>query len=483
VTSPRAAHLAVAGLCVAGVIHWLAFFGIGQGGMSFTAADWPKEFRYYSAVQQAVTEGQVPYYVSRPIHETRKLLALPELSWSPQVALLRVVGVPTFFALNTALLFVAGFAGCLALRRRYALSLAPFALLVMVALGNGHLAAHLAVGHSMWTGAFLLPWVAVFVLALAEEPRSPRATLWLALVLFAILLQGAFHVFVWCLMLLGLVAAFDARARRPALAAAAWALAAGACRLLPAAAALAGRREQPFLSGYPDPAVLLEALVRVRTAAEPPRGGRFDVLGWWEYDAFVGAAALFWLLWFGVYRRWRARGEPDAREAEAGLRGRRGLDGPLALLALLSLGDLYYPINASGIPVLAAERVSSRFLLVPLVFLAVLAAARCEADVGRARRPRRLRSVLALAAALTAVSLGVHFRTWRAPAVVASWPPAPHERVLAIELQTPDTEGARDRAYVASVRLGAAVSLLTLVAAGWSLWRRRSGPTPRRAWR
>ena len=291
-------------------------------------------------------------------------MALPELSWSPQIALLRVVDVPAFFALNTVLLFAAGFAGCLALRRRYELSFTPFALLVMVALLNGHLAAHLGVGHSMWTGAFLLPWVAVFALELAGGPRSRRATLLLALVLFAILLQGSFHVFVWCLMLLGLMAAFEPRARRAALAAGAWAVALGACRLLPAAAALGGRREQPFLSGYPTPLVLLEALVRVRTAAEPPRGGRFDALGWWEYDAFVGAAALVWLLWFGVYRRGasgaRSSARPPDRRCAAARPGR-----PLAVLALLSLGDLYYPINASGIPLLAAERVSSRFLLVP----------------------------------------------------------------------------------------------------------------------
>jgi hypothetical protein len=478
VTSPRAANVALAGLFMAGVLHWLAFFGTGAETMSFTAADWPKEFRYYSAVKQAVTEGRVPYYVSRPIHETRKLLALPELSWSPQIALLRVVDVPAFFALNTALLFAAGFAGCLVLRRRYELSFAPFALLVMVALVNGHLAAHLGVGHSMWTGAFLLPWVAVFALELAEEPRSRRATLLLALVLFAILLQGSFHVFVWCLMLLGLIAAFEARARRAALAAGAWAVALGACRLLPAAAALGGRREQPFLSGYPTPAVLLEALVRVRTAAEPPRGGRFDALGWWEYDAFVGAAALVWLLWFGVYRRWRARNEEDARAAGPGLRWRRGLDGPLAVLALLSLGDLYYPINASGIPLLAAERVSSRFLLVPLVFLAVFAAARTEADLRRARRPRRLRALVGLAAALTAVCLAVHSWTWRAPAVVASWPPAPHERVLAIELQEPANEGARDRTYMAAVRLGAAASLGALIVLGSRLWRLRTATSP-----
>ena len=466
----RGENIAVAVLLAAGTLHWLAFFGAGQGGMSFTAADWPKEFRYYSALKQAVTDGEVPYYVSRPIHQTRKLLSLPELSWSPQVALLRVIEVPDFFALNTALLFMAGFAGCLALRRRYRLSLLPFALLVMVALLNGHLAAHLAVGHSMWIGAFLLPWVALFVLDLLDAPPAPHTPLLLALVLFAILLQGSFHVFVWCVMLLALLAAFDRRARRPALMAAAWAAALGVCRLLPAGAVLIGRREQTFMSGYPTPAALLEALVLVRTAAEPPRGGRFDALRWWEYDAYVGAAALAWLLWFGLYRRWRTRRERRAEESGAALRIRLGLDGPLAVLVLLSLGDLYYPINVSGIPLLATQRVSSRFVLVPLVLLAAVAAARTEADLERARRPGRVRALLGLAVALTAASLAAHSWAWRAPAVVASWPPAPHARDLAIELRAPETEGARDRAYVTGVRVGAAASVGVFAVLAWRLW-------------
>jgi hypothetical protein len=460
-------------LLAAGLVHWLWFFGVFEGGMSFAVADWPKEYRYYSALRQAVTAFRLPFYVSRPIHETRKLLALPELSWSPQVALLRVVDVPVFLALNATLLYAAGLAGCLALARRYRLSGGPFLLLVLLTLFNGHITAHLAVGHSMWVGALLLPWFAVGVLALVEDPRRKSTPVWIGLLLFAILLQGSFHVFVWCALFLGLVFLFHPPGRRPVAAALAWSLALGACRLAPPAVVLLGRREQPFLSGYPDPVTLFESLCRIRTVTEPMRGGRFDRLDWWEYDAYVGIAAVVWLAWFGLYRR----GVESRRSALAGApasQARWAVDGPLAVMAALALDDVYAPINAAGIPLLATQRVSSRFLLIPLVLLAALAAARAEADLA-ASRPRRLRALLLAAGLVTAASLGAHSWAWRVPAVEAAWPPAPHPRDLAIEVRAdPGPETVRERAYETSVRASLAVSLAALGAAGYRLRRLRA---------
>jgi hypothetical protein len=471
----KARVLPVAALFVAGVAHWLVFFGVFEGGMSFMVADWPKEFRYHSALQQALAEGHVPYYVTRPIHQTRKLLALPELTWSPQAALLTLVDVPTFLAVNTVLLYGAGFAACLALRRRYGLSTGPFLLLALVALFNGHVTAHLAVGHSMWVGALLLPAFALLVLQLVEEPGRRTTPVWMGLLLFAILLQGSFHVFVWCAIFLALLAAFHPSGRRAVLAALAWSFVLGACRLVPPAVVLLGRREQPFLAGYPTPLTLLEAMSLIRTVAEPPRAGWFDHLDWWEFDAYVGVAALLWLGWFGVYRRAAAaRGEPG--QAATATRASWALDGPLAVMTALALDPVYYPINALGIPLLASQRVSSRFLLIPLVLLAVVAAVRAEADLA-GRSWRGLRPLLIVGALVTAASVGAHSWAWRVRAVEAAWPPAPHRRDLAIDVAPRDgAETERDRAYVASVRASLAISLLSLAAAG--LWLRRARQAP-----
>jgi hypothetical protein len=472
---------AIAALWAAGVVHWAFFFGLGRGPAAFSVADWPKEYRYYSALREAIRDGRVPYYVTRPIHETRKLLALPELTWSPQVLLLRVLDVPAFVTVNTVLLYTAGFAGCLLLRRRYDLSALPFALLVMLSSFNGHLVAHLAVGHSMWAGTLLLPLFAYAALELVDDPARARTPLLIALVLFALSMQGAFHALVWCVLFLLLVAAWHAKRRGAVLRALAWTLALCACRLVPPAVVLLGRRQQPFLSGYQAPTDLIEALARLRTVTEPLRGGRFGALGWWEYDAYVGVAGLVWLVWFGIVRRVQeARRAPTASDAAspaasafgAAARARWALDGPITVMVLLSLDDLYYPINAAGLPLFSSQRVSSRLLLVPLILLTVVAAARTQADLQVRRRGLRL--ALGVAALLTVASLAAHSWTWRVAAVEAAWPPAPHPRDLSIDVREErEEQTARDRAYVAAVRLSAAVSAGSLAAVAWRLRRLR----------
>ena len=213
-----------------GVLHWLYVFGFltpGFPGMSFTVADWPKEVRYYVALQQALVDGRIPYYVSRSIQETRKFLANPEVPWSPDLLLLRFVGIEVFLVLKVLLWYAAGFCGLLLIRRRYALDLLPFTFLFLLFAANGHIVAHLAIGHSMWTGYFLLPFVFVHLMDILED-GSRTAPLKLAFVFFLMLLQGSLHVFAWCVLLVVLAAAFRRRALKPLAVALAWTAALGA---------------------------------------------------------------------------------------------------------------------------------------------------------------------------------------------------------------------------------------------------------------
>lgn len=467
----RRAALLEAGLAALfglGVLHWLYVFGWltpGFAGMSFTVADWPKEVRYYVALQQALTDGRIPYYVSRSIQETRKFLANPEVPWSPDVMLLRFVGIEAFLALKVLLWYSAGFAGLLLVRRRYALSLLPFTFLFLLFAMNGHIVAHLAIGHSMWTGYFLLPFVFLHLTEMLD--RGPgTAPVKLALVFFLMLLQGSLHVFASCVLLLLLVVVFRRSAWKPVLAALAWTAALGACRLVPAAVVLFGKKEQVFISGYPRASDLLAALAWIRPITYPRQGGLFGTLNWWEFDAYVGPIGLLWLLWFGIVLRFK---DPDSPRLAA-------LEGPLAVLAVLSLDDLYAPINRLGIPLLSGERVSSRLLIVPIVFLLPLAAARTQRALQSSSRRPWTRALTVAALLVTAACLAAHSHAWSLPVLERTWPPPPHARDLGIAILDSRDLGptARDDAYVLSVKAGVAASLLALGALAFRL-RRRAG--------
>jgi hypothetical protein len=457
-------------LFVGGGVAWatlLSADGRLLSGPAPAVEDWPKEFRYVRVLQQAVQDLRLPLYVSRPILSGRKLLAVPELNCAPHVLLLRWLPPATFLAVDALLFYALGFAGLLLLRRRYGLGLLPFALLALVFFFNGHLVAHLGVGHSMWAAHFLLPFFVLLVLEMVGDAR-PRTPVLLALVLFAVLLRGGIHLFAWCVLFLLLLGAFNPRRAKAVLAALAWAAALGAVRLLPAAF-LARHREQAFLSGYPSLLTLGQALSTIRDATEPLRGGFFGQLGWWEYDSYLGPLLLLWLLVCGL--AWsRQAALPGAAE--------RGLWGPMAVLAALACGDSYLLLNLAPLPLLNAERVSARLLILPLVFLAAIAALRLQGWLARVRAadPRWMRAAPALGLLVwlaAAAPLALHAAAWRMTRLQQIVPP--RRALMNVDLAPLPPLVGDDGAYVALVGVAAAVSVAALLAAAWTL-RYRSRP-------
>jgi hypothetical protein len=144
-------------------------------------------------------------------------------------------------------------------------------------------------------------------------------------------------------------------------------------------------------------------------------------------------------------------------------------------MALLALDDLYAPINRLGIPLLSGERVSSRLLIVPIVFLLPPAALRMQRVLEASQRRRFLSALAVLALVVMAVGLAAHSHAWSLPVLERTWPPPPHARDLGIAILDSGAlePTVRDTAYLWSVRAGVAVSVLALVAAGWRLRGRR----------
>ena len=448
-----ARRAAWAALFLAGAAFWVVLLDRSPGafaGPPVALEDWPKEYRYLAVLQQAVREARVPFVLSEPIVFSRKFLAIPETCLSPQVALLAALTPGAFVLANTLLLHAAFCAGVLGLARRFRLALVPAVAFYLLAGFNGHVVAHLAVGHSMWSGFLLLPAFLLPLASLAEDDAAPRAPILLALAMTAILFQGALHVFAWCVLLLLLVAAFHPSRLRPVAAALAWTAGAGALRLLPAVF-VARRRETAFLSGYPSIADLGRGLATLLPPDGPKRGGSFGAVSPWELDAYVGPAGLALLL-AGLVLFVR-RSPPS---------GLARLGGPIATMAVLALGDAGVVFELSRLPLLSAERVTSRLVALPLVIAALMAAV----GLDRAWRAggRGVRASMATAVAATALALAVHGWTWRVAALVERLP----ARKGVVDVRIVDSDDASpeaDRLYRRLVLAGALLSLATVTAA------------------
>jgi hypothetical protein len=442
---------AMLALYVLGVRHWVSFFNYGR--LAFNAIDWPKEYWHYSILQQALIERLVPYHVANALGQVDPFLGIPETVLSPQLALLTTLDAGTFVMVNTVLMYSVGFLGTLLIRRRYQLSLVAFTSMFLLVNFNGHIVGHLAAGHSMWNGYFLLPFLCLYVLEIVEERRPWTATVpRLALVLFGMVLQGSLHLAVcggWFVLLLGL---FRRKHLKAATTALGLALLLSAGRLLPAAVAFWGKR-QIFLSGYPTLYDMFEGLVALRDYRYPS-----VLLGWWEYDIFIDVVGLAFIAYFGVYLRFRASASPDRPAFTA-------LDLPLVVVSLFSLSHFYALLAKLPIPLVGSERVATRFLIVPLVMLVIMAAIRL--NDGRARFassvPARFLLVVGLVQLL--FSLLTHSLVWRLAELEKHFPPAPRDLGLRIVSQP-------DGAFVMVVQLSWAVSLAALVAC-LGMWGRR----------
>jgi hypothetical protein len=438
----------------AGLFHWYRFFNGGK--LSFRVEDWPKEYAYYAVLREAVRSRTLPYHIAGRMQGTDRFLAIPEVNLSPQILLLPYLSTGQFLVVNVALLYTAGFAGCLLLRRALRLSTASFAVFFLLFNFNGHITSHLAVGHSMWAGYFLLPY---FLLALrgllrTGPPLLPAAGM--ALVLAAVLLQGTFHLFVWCLLFLAVLAAASRTRRKAVLAAVGLSLLVSLFRLVPAAVAFGGRK-QAFVTGYPTLADLVAAFTVIRGPGYPELISITGPGHWWEFDFYTGIPALLFLLYFGVGRRERF---PDP--------GWRALAVPVLALTVLSLNYFYAGVTWLPLPLLSGERVSSRFLVLPFVVL--LAGACVRFDALRPRLPggAAARIVFCALLAQTAFALATHSWHWRLAALEARVPAGPPPWAPALARRP-------DPLYTAGVTGGLAGSAAALAAVPLLGMRRRRG--------
>jgi hypothetical protein len=130
--------------------------------------------------------------------------------------------------------------------------------------------------------------------------------------------------------------------------------------LLPAA--LFFPKSPSFTSGYPSLSILLDALTSIRGRNFGALGGSFGQLMWWEYTLHIGFVALL-LLTLGLVVAIK----------------RKNIPLPFPMLAasltlfVLSLGDVYAFIAESGLPFSTVQRVSTRFMAIPLLVFFIVA--------------------------------------------------------------------------------------------------------------
>lgn len=339
----------LAGLFIGGMLQWGLF--LDWFNNRFDIHDWHLHVGpYLDFLSKALKSGQFPLHADSPDMIPAQYLARQNRPFSPQILLLYFLNPATYVLVNVWIFYGLGFLGLLLLRARYHLSFISFLSIFLLFNLNGHIIAHMSVGHYEWVAYFLLPFFVLLVMKMVEGEKTGWGWLLsLSLTMLVINLQGAAHFFIYCMSFLLLLSLFQPRYFSAVLKAIALSGLISMVRILPPALQYMDGSGLDNLGGF-------TTIYQVLLAFIAPNNQNS-----WERAYYLGLIGFVFILRFGIIHNW-------IKEERY-----RPLYLPMLVLAFFSIGSIYLPLFHSHIPFLDSQRAPTRFLIIPLVFLITLA--------------------------------------------------------------------------------------------------------------
>lgn len=356
-------------LFIVGLALWGYLLNWGQGTLYYH--DWATitEPRL-TFIQNAIKSFTLPLQSSQALafgeDMTRCYLAIPDIILSPQAVLMWFMNVNLFSLFQVWIMYLIGFWGLLKLRTKFSYSPLAFLMAYLLFNLNGHLIAHISVGHLSFASCFLLSWFVYFVFELIEGKGNWRWMTKMSLLLFFLVLNGGYHQFIYCLFFFVVLALFYPK--NFWLLITSILLAVGVClfRILPEISILNGSSIH-FIAGFFDLQTFLNSLIQIEhPAASTTYGGMTLTVDYHEITFYVGIVGAIFLFYFGLFRHLIDQTLDKAY---------RWMLLPMAALFLLSLDQIYRNVIFKiPFPIFYAERVSTRIFIIVFDMLIFLAA-------------------------------------------------------------------------------------------------------------
>lgn len=443
------AVLWIMGLFLLGCLLWWYF--LNGGVIQLELHDWGEVTSHrYAFLQDAARQLKFPlhmpgFWALRNL--TDRFYSIPDTPMSPQFFLLRYFDIGKFVLLNVLVLYSFGFVGILVFRKHYQVSLVVTTFFTILYFFNGHIIAHIAVGHANWSAYLILPWFILLVFKILDLKKPWRLTLFTSFLLFVIYLQGAFHLFVICLLFLGLLGITNWKYFPITFRIVVFSLFLSAVRILPSLLILQ-EFDTDFLSGFTS---VGEMIAGTSILIGPTRminlsPSLINPLGWWELNYYVGILGVAFILIFGIFLWIKNKDQYETFSP---------LILPVILLLGLSIGRIYKIFHLLHIPLLSSQRVSSRLFILPLLILIAVACIHLQTTLNQ----RKLGVVPAIGI-LTALLLAMqdlwqHLKLWRVVNMDLLFP----SKNLNLSLDV--ISNHIDSPYTSALFAGFAITLLT----------------------
>jgi len=444
----------------------------------FTAHDWVKEQKYQDFVGKMIRSLTIPYHVPnypKLGKVTERFLGSTLFTISPQVVLLYFFNSQVFTVINLLLMYSLGFCGCILLKKRYKLELLSFTFLFLIFNFNGYWVSKVAAYGPGYLGYFLMPFVIYAILRIPELDHSniKKQQRWGILLGFfttAILIQGTLHLYVEIITFIIIWGIVNFRYWPAILTSLVVSFSLGMIRLLPSAISygVAPNPHALIFRGYSHPQHFIDAFVDLRTHLDAP------IYGWWESSLYVSLIGLFFLVYFGMWG-------PFLKLEWSKFNGWKSLALPCFIILIISFRRFKFFLIPNWIPLLNAESVTTRYMIIPLVIITIIAAINFQGFIDRYWKWKRVRYLLLLSIITLALFLLNHSRLWRMHKVqneffsYNAWNEG--ERISyeeLVDVQLYINNNMNDTVYIIAFWIGLTVSVLSFFLAVWWLLRKPS---------
>jgi hypothetical protein len=420
-------------------------FTLNWGNIPFDFLDWSQEGPRFLFLKQSLAEGKLPLFIESPMIETERFLGIPDTLFAPQVIFLSFLKLGEFILFNAFLNYAFGFFILTRIKKRLGWSLAPFLMTVPLLLLNGFILSHLAVGHTMWVNAFLLPWLFLLYLSAPSQGIDWRWILQFSLFSLVLFLQGGFHFALWSWGFFLLVGILKNTSIKSILLSILFSILTALFRILPAGITFIDN-DRRFIAGFRTLADLVRALVSLQLPEEAQTLMNSGLPNW-ETNFYIGLLGGLFILWFAIVLP-MVQKEKQRRFSSLWM--------PILILSVLSMGQIFRFINLLPFGWAQAERVSSRFFYIPLILLIVIAGDSFNRWWSNHAHSSQRWLILVCAEVILLHDLVQHARLWRVARLQTIFEPINIPLIGQVVSRS-------DQPYITALVMGASVSTLCLI--------------------
>ena len=442
------------GFALARFLNW--------GGINFDYLDWSEQGPRYVYIQNALNQGALPLFIDSPMAGHVRYIGIADTFLVPQLVLLLFMSAGQFLVVNTLINYTLGFCFLLRIKKRLNWSLETFLIVTPLALFNGYILSHLAVGHSMWVNSFLIPWLVLLCLDYPEGSINWRWIFNFSLYSLFVFLQGGYHFVLWSWGFI-LLFAFTKKSRiKNGVVAFSFGVLISMIRILPTSITYidTGRR---FIAGFRTVTDLIMSLVHIQLP-EIPDPLLNSGLPVWETNYYIGFLGTAFIVIFGLIL-------PFFHKSHKKQIHLTEFWFPMLIVTVLSIGQIWRFTNSLPIPFAHAERVSARFFYLPMIFLLVIAGQCFNFWQARLKQPRHKWILVSCAVIIIIHDLFQHARFWRVDRLDSLFDKLGVPLIANVITKS-------DPPYITAIITGTIISALTFAILTYLFFKNRSNHPP-----